>query len=146
LGLVTAYDAEAIPVLIDLLGDLNPRQRRQAEDFLAKLAGEWAVHGPKGNDRLSRELRRDVWKTWWKQVDGERLLEEFTSRTMSDGDRDKAVALVAKLHSTSADARNAAAEGLIDMGKKVAPLLRRVVRSEHEQAGPLAARCLEAIE
>jgi HEAT repeat protein len=146
LGLVTAYDSEAIPVLIDLLGDLNPRQRREAEAFLTKLAGEWAVRGPMGNDKLSRDLRRDIWKTWWKGADGDRLLEEFTSRTMSDGEREKAVAFIAKLSSTSADARSAAVEGLIDMGKKVTPLLRRAVRTEDPQVSPLATRCLEAIE
>src|SRR5262249_9422735 len=48
LGLVGAYDADAIPVLIDLLADLAPSLRQQAEDYLTQLAGEWAVAGPKG--------------------------------------------------------------------------------------------------
>ena len=39
LGLVGAFDAEAIPVLIDLLADLTPRLRQQAEEYLATLAG-----------------------------------------------------------------------------------------------------------
>ncbi len=146
LGLVGAYDAEAIPVLIDLLGDLAPRQRVQAEGFLTKLAGEWAVRGPAGNDRLSRELRREIWKTWWKQADGERLLGELTSRTLSDADHAKALALIEKLGDSSPPARNAAVEGLIDMGKKAAPLLRRAMKAEDAKVGPLAAKCLETIE
>jgi HEAT repeat protein len=146
LGLVGSYDPEAIPVLIDLLADLAPRQRQQAEGFLTQLAGEWAVRGPAGNDALSRELRRDIWKAWWKQAEGERLLAEITSRTLSDAERDKVLALIDKLGDDNADARNAAAEGLISLGKKAAPLLRRTVRDERPKVAPLAARCLEAIE
>ncbi len=53
LGLVAAYDSDAIPVLIELLAELPPRLRQQAEEYLTQLAGEWAVSGPKGNDLMS---------------------------------------------------------------------------------------------
>src|SRR5262245_44855333 len=41
LELAEAHDAEAIPVLIDLLADLPAEKRRGAEEFLQQLAGEW---------------------------------------------------------------------------------------------------------
>jgi HEAT repeat protein len=146
LGLVGAYDSEAIPVLIDLLADLTPRLRQQAEDYLTGLAGEWAVSGPKGNDLMSRRLRRDVWVAWWKNADGAKLLEEFKSRTASDDDHEKIVGLIAKLGDATAETRESASTDLIGMGKKAASLLRRAVNDNHPRISPFAVKCLEAIE
>ena len=56
LALADAHCAEAVPVIIDLLAELPLDQRRQAEDFLTNLAGDWAVTGPTGNDLTSRRL------------------------------------------------------------------------------------------
>src|SRR5205823_222544 len=41
LGLARRSDAEAVPVLIDLLADLPAEQRGRCEEFLTELAGEW---------------------------------------------------------------------------------------------------------
>src|SRR5262249_7634160 len=65
-GRVGAYDSEAIPVLVGLMGEPDSPMRRQAEKYLTNLAGEWAVSGPKGNDATSLRLRREVWEAWWK--------------------------------------------------------------------------------
>jgi HEAT repeat protein len=146
LGLVGAFDAEAIPVLIELLSDLPPRLRQEAETYLSSLAGEWAVAGPKGNDLMSRRLRRDVWAAWWKNADGVKLLEEFRSRMVSDEDHAKITALIAKLGDPTAEVRDAASADLITMGKKAASLLRRAANENHPRIGPFAARCLESIE
>jgi HEAT repeat protein len=146
LGLVGAFDAEAIPVLIDLLSDLPPRLRQQAEDYLTGLAGEWAVSGPKGNDLMSRRLRRDVWAAWWKNADGGKLLEEFRTRTPSDEDHAKAVALIARLDAASAPVRESASTDLINMGKKVAGLVRRAVNDGNPRAAAYAAKVLDGIE
>ena len=118
LGLVGAFDSEAIPVLIDLLADLTPRLRQQAEDYLTGLAGEWAVSGPKGNDLMSRRLRRDVWAAWWKNADGGRLLDEFQSRTPTDADHDTIVALIAKLDDPVAATRETRLDGTGRPGQK----------------------------
>jgi HEAT repeat protein/outer membrane protein assembly factor BamB len=146
LGLVSANDAEAIPVLIDLLADLPPRGRQQAEEYLSNLAGEWAVRGPQGNDLTSRKLRRDVWAAWWKQTDGDRLLEEFTSRTLSDDERDKILGLIQKLDDSTPEARDAASRELITLGGRTAPLLRRAINQGHPRISPQASRILEAVE
>ena len=71
-------------MIIDLLADLPLDQRRQAEEFLTNLAGDWAVTGPTGNDLTSRRLRRDAWAAWWRDMNDASLLDEFTSRTMAD--------------------------------------------------------------
>ncbi|MFO0926731.1 MAG: HEAT repeat domain-containing protein [Gemmataceae bacterium] len=146
LGLVGAYDAEAIPVLIDLLADLTPRLRQQAEDHLIGLAGEWAVTGPRGNDLMARRLRRDVWAAWWKNTDGAMLLEEFRSRVVPDDERDRIAGLIGRLADPSSDVRDAAVNDLVALGKPAAAQLRRAVSENHPQISPLAARCLEGIE
>ncbi|MFO0877307.1 MAG: HEAT repeat domain-containing protein [Gemmataceae bacterium] len=146
LGLVGAYDAEAIPVLIELLGDLQPRLRQQAEEYLTQLAGEWAVSGPRGNDQMSRQLRRDVWSAWWKNTDGIRLLEEFRSRATSDEDYLKVSALIARLGDEKPEVREAASNDLVSLGRSAASLLRRAVNDNHPRISPQAARCLESIE
>lgn len=146
LGLVGAYDAEAIPVLIDLLEDLTPRLRNQAEEYLTQLAGEWAVAGPKGNDQMSRQLRRDVWLSWWKNTDGTRLLDEFRSRSAADEELVRLIGLVAKLGDEKPGVRDGAMNDLIAAGKSAAPLLRRAVSDNDPKAAALAARCLETIE
>ncbi|MFO0846465.1 MAG: HEAT repeat domain-containing protein [Gemmataceae bacterium] len=146
LGLVGAYDAEAIPVLIDLLAELQPKLRQQAEEYLTQLAGEWAVAGPKGNDVMSRQLRRDIWAAWWKNTDGERLLDEFKSRATSDDDLLRVTALIAKLGDDKPEARDAAVAELIGLGKSAASLLRRAVNDADPRVSPLAGRCLDAIE
>ena len=43
LALLAADDAEAVPVLIDLLAELLPAERALAEEALQKLAGTWAA-------------------------------------------------------------------------------------------------------
>lgn len=146
LGLVGGFDADAIPVLIDLLAELQPRLRQQAEDYLTQLAGEWAVAGPKGNDLMSRQLRRDIWAAWWKNTDGERLLEEFKSRATSDDDLLKITALIAQLGYDKPEARDGAVQALIAIGGPAASLLRRAVNDADPRVGPLAARCLDSIE
>src|SRR5262249_40428912 len=127
----------------DLLADLPPRLRQQAEDYLTQLAGEWAVSGPKGNDLMARRLRRDVWAAWWKNSDGAKLLEEFKSRTASDEEHDKITGLIAKLGDATAEVREGASTDLIGLGKKAASLLRRAVNENHPRIGPFAAKCLE---
>jgi HEAT repeat protein len=145
MGLVSAYDPEAVPVLIDLVGDLPPSQRKQAEDYLTDLAGEWAVNSPKGNDAVSRRLRREVWSTWWRGTDGGQLLDEFRNRTLSEEEREKACALILKLDDAAPAVRDKAEADLLDMGPKVASLLRRAAEKNEGRTSP-AAQCLQRIE
>jgi HEAT repeat protein len=146
LALADAHSAEAIPVIIDMLADLPLEQRKQAEGFLTNLAGEWAVSGPAGNDITSRRLRRDAWAAWWHGMDNAALLEEFTSRTMTDNERDKALALIGKLDDASAEVREKAFAELVGMGQRVTSLLRQTAVNPNPRVESLAAQCLQLIE
>ena len=146
MALADGYQADAVPVLIDLLADLPNEQRKQAEEYLTKLAGEWAVAGPQGNDATSRKLRRDAWAAWWHGIDDKVLLNEFQSRTMTDDERDQALALIQKLDDVSADVREKASTELVGMGRRVAPLLRQASASPNPRIGPFAQSCLQSIE
>ena len=146
MALADAYSGEAVPVLIDLLADLPNEQRKQAEEYLTNLAGEWAVAGPQGNDATSRKLRRDAWAAWWRGIDDKVLLDEFQSRTLTDDERDRVLALIQKLDDVSADVREKASTELVGMGRKVAPLLRQASASPNPRIGPFAENCLKSIE
>jgi HEAT repeat protein len=146
LGLAGAYDAEAIPVLIDLAGELPAARRHEAEDYLRQVAGEWAVTGPAGNDALSRRLRRAAWAAWWAQTDGAALLNEFRSRTLTDAERDEVLGLIGRLDDVSAEARQKASDGLVAFGPRAAPLLRQAVSRGQPRLSEAAGKCLEEVE
>jgi HEAT repeat protein len=146
LSLTDAYNNEGVPVLIDLLAELPPAQRKQAEEYLTQLAGDWAIAAPGGNDVTSRRLRRDAWAAWWKGIDATVLLDEFKSRTMSDDERDKALALIQKLDDVSAAEREKASADLVAMGLRVTPLLRQAATNPNPRIGPFALKCLQLIE
>jgi HEAT repeat protein len=146
LALADAHCADAVPVIIDLLADLPLDQRKQAEEFLTTLAGDWAVAGPTGNDATSRRLRRDAWEAWWHGMDDAALIDEFTSRTMPDDQRDQALALVSKLDDSSVEVREKAFAELVGMGPRVAALLRQAASHTNARVESLTAKCLQLIE
>ena len=146
LALVEANDAAAVPVLIDLLAELPEVQRKQAEDSLTQLAGEWAIAVPHGDDTTSRRLRRVLWSAWWKAVDDSALLDELRARTLSEADRTAVTGLIARLGDASADARSKAEAELLALGPKAAPLLRRSTHGNGGKTNEAAARCLQTVE
>jgi HEAT repeat protein len=146
LALADAHNADAIPAIIDLLAELPLDQRKQAEEFLTNLAGDWAVMGPTGNDLTSRRLRRDAWAAWWRGMDDAALLEEFTTRTMTDDDRDHALALIHQLDDASAEVREKAFAELVGMGPRVASLLRQAEANANARTESLTVKCLQLIE
>ena len=146
LALVEANDAEGVPVLIDLLSELPALQRKQAEDYLSHLAGEWAIVTPQGNDNTSRRLRREMWHAWWRNSEGSLLLDEFRSRTLTEAERSAVLDLIAKLHDPSAEVRTKAEAELLDQGPKVATLLRRTVNIGGAKGNEAVVKCLHLIE
>jgi HEAT repeat protein len=143
LALAGADDAEAVAVLIDGLADLPPAQVRQVEEYLTRLAGDWAVQAPAGDDPLARRLRRDVWAAWWRGLDGDVLLAEFRKHTLSDDDAEKARGLVRRLADPSPEERTRALDGLLALGPNVLPLLREAAAGIDPALRGAAAQCLE---
>jgi HEAT repeat protein len=146
LALANAHDAESVPALIDVLGDLPSAQRQQAEEFLIELAGDWAIKAPQGNDATSRRLRREVWQTWWKSLDGKQLADEFKSRTLSNDDYEKVRGLIKKLDDASAETREKASQELVAVGPKAVPLLRQSTQNENPRVTAMTQKCINLIE
>jgi hypothetical protein len=65
LALVSRKDKEAVPVLIDLLGELGPEQLWPAEDVLVRLAGEKAPPVSLGTNEATRKAAREAWQKWY---------------------------------------------------------------------------------
>jgi HEAT repeat protein len=146
LALADARDSQAIPVVIECLSDGPAPLGAKAEEYLASLAGEWTVHGPRGSDLVSRQLRREVWATWWQKTSAELLLREVQARILTDEELARAEGLLRKLETEQGEAEPAAARDLVALGPRVSPLLRRAVQEGHPRLSPAAARCLEVIE
>ncbi len=146
LSLADAHDAEAMPVLIDLLGNLPEDGRKRVEEYLTDLAGEWSVRTPQGNDATSHRLRRQLWTAWWQSLDGKNLLEEFQNRTLSDTERARALGAIGKLADASAEVRAKASEDLIALGPRAASLLRQTLEVGDGKHLGAVRQCLTALE
>jgi hypothetical protein len=66
LALAAAHDKEAVPVLIDLLGELPLEQAWQAEDVLRQLADGRGPDAALGEDAAARKKAREQWAAWWQ--------------------------------------------------------------------------------
>ncbi len=66
LALANAHDRDAIPVLIDLLGQLPREQSWPADEILRRLAGDQAPNVALGHTEASRRASRQAWADWWQ--------------------------------------------------------------------------------
>lgn len=64
LALLDFKEAEALPVLVELLGVLNPDHLWPVEEILVRLAGDKAPTMSLGTDETSRHLCRQAWRDW----------------------------------------------------------------------------------
>jgi HEAT repeat protein len=65
-ALVEAKDKQAIPVLIELFGDLTGDDRWDLEDLLERVAAADAPALPRDDADATRRRRRDAWRGWWQ--------------------------------------------------------------------------------
>jgi hypothetical protein len=65
-ALVSVKEKDAVPVLIELLGQLPMQETGTIEDLLYRLAEDKAPQTPGGADDASRRKFRDAWAAWWK--------------------------------------------------------------------------------
>jgi HEAT repeat protein len=147
LALAEAHDAEAIPVLIDLLADLPAEQRRGVEGFLQQLAGEWApaVHF-QGEDEIAHKICRDVWAAWWKSIQGQSLLAALRKRTLTAEERATIRDLLGKLGSDDFAARKTASRELFALGRRSLPQLREAIQDKDAEVSRQAKLVIERIE
>jgi hypothetical protein len=80
-GLLAGRDKAAVPALIDLLACDVPDIPWQAEELLARLAGDKAPDATAGDgSKPARRKQRDAWADWWRrhadQVDLTRMEQE----------------------------------------------------------------------
>ncbi len=147
MALAEANDAEAIPILIDLLTDLPAESRKPVEEYLQKLAGEWApALNFAGEDEVGRKIRRDAWAVWWRNVDGPTLLAALHKRTPNEKDRPKIRELLDNLSSGDFATREAASKELFALGRRALPQLRALMDSKDVEAARRAKWLVERIE
>jgi HEAT repeat protein len=77
LSLMQKGSRAAVPVLINLLGELPPEQTWQAKNVLSHLAEDKAPPEPAGHDAGARQRYRAAWAAWWRaegpSIDAEKL-------------------------------------------------------------------------
>ncbi len=147
LTLAEANDTEAIPVLIDLLVELPAEERRSVEDFLIKLAGEWAPTSRLGNeDKIARKIHRDAWMMWWRDTDGPSLLGMVREHTLTPELRLKIKEQIDRLGDDEYANRQAAAKELFDLGRVALPQLREAITNRDPETIRRARSLIERIE
>ncbi len=71
LGVARAFlevrEKDALPVLIDLLGELTGAERWPIESLLERLAGPNAPAVPRDDSDARRRRRREAWSRWWRE-------------------------------------------------------------------------------
>jgi HEAT repeat protein len=146
LALAESQEADAIPVLIDLLSDMEAGQRKPVEDFLSQLAGEWTLAVPAGPDGVSKQLRRKLWLEWWQTMDGPALVDEFRKRSVPDAEREKASKLIAQLGEDIPAVRDKAQANLLAMSKAAIPSLRKALHTAEGKGIDRIRYCLTQLE
>lgn len=142
LCLLARKEADALPVLIALLGEAPATQAWKVEEALRQLAGGMSPLVPAVHDPGSAQ---SVWEAWWRSQDGPALVDFFRKRTLPDAERDKMAALVRQLADASAEVRDKAAKELIARGLPVVALLRKAIRDSDADVARRAEECLQAI-
>lgn len=147
LALAEANDADAVPILIDLLADVSDGERQPIEDRLKQLAGEWApvLHFPT-DDAISRGVRRDAWASWWRRTDGPALLAALAQHTLTPEKRRRLQELVLKLGSDDFTARESASQQVLTFGRLALPRLREAVTAGDAEVARRAKMLIERVE
>jgi HEAT repeat protein len=147
LTLAEANVEGAIPVLIDLLADLPAEERRSVEEFLAKLAGEWAPVGQlESEDKIARKIHRDAWMAWWLNTDGPALLALIGEHTLTAELRQTIKERIGKLGDDDYSTREAAEKELLALGRVALPQLREAIRDYDPERARRARFLIDHIE
>ena len=146
LALARVEDVSAIPVLVDLMGDLNKVERMPVDEMLRSLAGETAPKNtPQGDDEKDRKTLRDAWAAWWRKIDCPSLVDEFRARTLDPSEKSKVVELIMKLGDGNYRIRERASNDLVSMGAKVLADLRVAAKDTDGERARRADDCITKI-
>jgi HEAT repeat protein/outer membrane protein assembly factor BamB len=146
LALARVEDVAAIPVLVDLMGELNRAERAPVDEMLRSLAGETAPKkAPTGDTEKDRKELRDVWAAWWRKIDGPSLVDEFRARTLDPSEKPKVAELIRKLGDPNYRVRERATNDLVGMGAKVLADLRAATRDPDGERARRAEDCVAKI-
>src|SRR4029079_1877505 len=69
LVLAEVRDTEAVPVLMNLVGELPTEQASQADSMLREVAGGVVPAVEFGTDAAAHKKAREGWEAWWKGID-----------------------------------------------------------------------------
>lgn len=145
LTLIDLGHGAAVPVLIDLLAQLNPAMAREALVTLQNTAGPLAPPTPLGTSPESQKKCRDAWAAWWQGHDAATLLDYFRKRTPRV-EPDRAAELVRLLGSKSFRVRQRTEEELVKLRGLVVPLLEKALTNSDLEIRRRAERCLDLIK
>lgn len=146
LVLTESFDPQAVPVLIEHLASATDAERKQIEDTLQKLAGDWSFQPPQVGDRLAAELRQALWKAWWDALSEERLLALFRSVIHPEEKYLAWQQILARLNDPAAEIRDKAVADLVAIGPAVLPLVRRVASEGTPRERTLATQVVTSLE
>jgi HEAT repeat protein len=147
LKMAEANDADAIPVLIDLLVELPASERRAVEEFLTKLAGEWAPLGQlPSEDRIAHKIRRDAWMVWWRSTDGPALLAVVRDHTLTPELQRKIKEQIGKLGDDDFSIREVAMKELFDLGRRTLPQLRQASKNRDLELSRRVRELIDRLE
>ncbi|MGH7173001.1 MAG: HEAT repeat domain-containing protein [Gemmataceae bacterium] len=147
LTLAKVNDAEAIPILIDLLAELPAAERQPIEHVLKELAGEWApVLQSATDDAIDRSVRRDAWASWWRRNDGPALLAALAKHTLTPDKSRHLRELVTQLGNDEFSVREDASRNLRAFGRLALPRLRTASKDRDLEVARRAKMLIEQIE
>ncbi|HTU19218.1 MAG TPA: HEAT repeat domain-containing protein [Gemmataceae bacterium] len=140
-------DADAIPVLIDLLAELPAAERQPIEELLTALAGEWApIAKLRSDDRIARNILRDAWRVWWRNTDGEALLGVVREHTLTPQMKQNVEQLIRKLGDDEYQTREASSRELLRLGRISLPQLHDAVSNRDPEIAHRVRDLIERIE
>ncbi len=146
LALAKVEDVSAIPVLVELIGELTKTERVPVDEMLRSIAGDTAPKKtPPGDSPQDRKVLHDAWAGWWRKIDGSALVDEFRARTLDPSERAKVAVMVKKLGDGSYRVRERASQELVSMGAKVLADLRAAAKDPDGERAKRAEDCISKI-
>lgn len=139
-------DPEAVPVLVNLVGELPTEQASLADSMLRDVAGALVPNVEFGTDAAAHKKAREGWEAWWKGIDDKAMLERLKNATLTEVLREKVQKYVKQLSDDDFDVREKASAGLVEAGSAAVPLLLQASKDSDAEVARRAEACLSQID